>query len=135
MEVTARYRHGVSFEIAARGHRLICDQPEDNKGQDTGVTPPELLLASLAACAGYYAVEYLRTRGLPADGVEARVVAAKALKPARLADFQIEVNVPNVDEAHEQGISRAVKACLIHNTLLNAPRIEAVVRTAVAAGI
>ena len=80
-------------------------------------------------------MEYMRTRGLPADGVEARVVAAKALKPARLADFQIEVNVPNVDEAHEQGISRAVKACLIHNTLLNAPRIEAVVRTAVAAGI
>ena len=131
MEVSARYRNGVAFEIAARGHRLVCDQPRENKGEDAGLTPPELLLASLASCAGYYAVEYLKTRGLPADGLQIRVDATKALKPARLANFLIEVTVPNVDEAHEAGIERAVKVCLIHNTMLNRPSIETIVRTGV----
>jgi len=133
MEVTAKYAGGVAFEVAARGHRMICDQPKDNGGADAGMSPPELLVAALATCAGYYAIQYLITRGLPADGVEVRVVAGKALKPARLADLRIEVTVPAVDERHEAAISRAVKACLIHNTLLNAPVIETVVYTAVGA--
>jgi uncharacterized OsmC-like protein len=132
MEVTAEYTGGVAFEVAARGHRIICDQPRDNSGADGGMSPPELLLSALATCAGYYAVQYLNTRGLPADGVAVRVVAEKALKPARLAEFRIEVNVPAVDERHEAAINRAVKACLIHNTLLNAPAIETVVHTTAA---
>lgn len=133
MEVMARYGGGVAFEVAARGHRIICDQPKDNAGADTGMSPPELLLSALATCAGYYAVQYLSTRGLPADGVEVRVTGGKALKPARLADLRIEVDVPGIDDRHEAAISRAVKACLIHNTLLNAPVIETVVHTAVGA--
>jgi putative redox protein len=130
MEVTAQYRGGVAFEVAARDHRITCDQPKDNSGEDAGMTPPELLLASLATCAGYYAVEYLRTRGLPGDDLGVRVVASKALKPARLEDLRIELTLPELDERHVAGISRAVKACLIHNTLLSAPSIETVVLTA-----
>ena len=61
--------------------------------------------------------------------------AEKALQPARLGQFRIEVIVPGLDARHEAGILRAVKACLIHNTLLHAPSIETVVRTAVEAHV
>jgi hypothetical protein len=37
--------------------------------------------------------------------------------------------VPDLNQAHQDGILRAAKACLIHNTLINAPAIETVVRT------
>ena len=67
MEVSARYLGDTKFEVAARGHRVICDQPIDNGGSDEGMSPPEFLLASLATCAGYYATQYLKTRGLPAE--------------------------------------------------------------------
>jgi hypothetical protein len=43
--------------------------------------------------------------------------------------------VPELDPRHEEGILRAVKACLIHNTLLHAPAIETVVRTSAAAHV
>ena len=62
-------------------------------------------------------------RSLPTDGLEVRVSAEKALGPARLASFQIEVTIPEIEERHREGVLRAVKACLIHNTLLNAPVI------------
>jgi putative redox protein len=124
MEVTVQHLEGVKFEAVARGHRVICDQPADNGGADTGMTPPEFLLASLATCAGFYAVQYLKTRSLPVEGVEVKVIAEKALKPARVGSFRIEVKTPPLDEQHEAGVMRAVKACLIHNTLLHAPAIE-----------
>ena len=130
MEVTASYLGGSKFEVAARGHRVICDQPLDNGGSDEGMSPPEFLLASLATCAAYYAVQYLQTRKLPAADLQVRVSAEKALQPARLASFQIEVAAPGLDERHQAGILRAVKACLIHNTLLGGPSIEIVVNAA-----
>jgi putative redox protein len=133
MEVSARYLEGAKFEIDARGHRLICDQPFDNGGSDEGMSPPEFLLASLATCAAYYATQYLKARGLPADGVNVKVSAEKAVQPARLAAFRIEVEAPVLedrqhddrdDDRHRAGLLRAVKACLIHNTLLSSPSIE-----------
>jgi putative redox protein len=124
MEVNAQHLGNSKFEVSARGHRLICDQPPDNGGSDAGMSPPEFLLASLATCAGYYAAEYLKTRSLPAGDLHVRVVAEKAQNPARLNSFRIEVTVPGLEERHQIGISRAVKSCLVHNTLLHAPKIE-----------
>jgi uncharacterized OsmC-like protein len=127
MEITVQHLGDVKFEASTRGHRVICDQPPTNGGADQGMTPPEFLLVSLGTCAGFYAAQYLKTRSLPSQGLEIKVSAEKAMQPARLGQFRIEVIVPGLDPAHEAGILRAVKACLVHNTLVNAPAIETVV--------
>lgn len=132
MEVTAGFLSGVKFEVIARGHRIICDQPVENGGSDTGMTPPEFLLAALATCAGYYAAQYLQARQLSAGELKVRVIAEKAQQPARLAAFRIEVTAPGLDDRHQAGIVRAAKACLIHNTLLGQPTIEVSVHSATA---
>jgi len=123
MEVTAEYAGGSRFEVDARGHRVVCDQPAENGGMDAGLTPPEFLLASLATCAGYYAAQYLNTRKLPTGGLRIKVAAEKAPAPARLAKFTIAVHLADLDARHEAGLLRAVKACLVHNTLVSHPEI------------
>ena len=132
MEVEILHLGEVKFEAIARGHRVICDQPAGNGGLDSGMTPPEYLLVSLGTCAGFYAAQYLKTRSLPADGLRIKVTAEKATQPARLGRFQIEVTAPDLDPQHHAGILRAVKACLIHNTLLHAPAIDIVLNAPVA---
>ncbi len=127
MQATVRYLDGVRFEAEARGHTVLCDQPLESKGADTGMSPPEFMLTSLGTCAAYYALQYLKARSLAAEGLAVRVTAEKAQGPARLASFQIEITVPGLDdERHREGVLRAAKTCLIHNTLLNAPQIEIV---------
>jgi putative redox protein len=130
MELIVKHLENVKFAVQARGHEVVCDQPLDNAGSDAGMSPPEFLLASLGTCAGFYAAQYLRTRSLPTEGLEVRVSAEKALGPARLASFQIEVTVPEIEERHKDGVLRAVKSCLIHNTLLNRPVIGIAVNAA-----
>ena len=130
MEITVKHLGNVAFEATARGHRVVCDQPPSNGGADSGMTPPEFLLVSLGTCAGFYAAEYLRARSLPTVGLEVKVAAEKAQQPARLGSFRIEVTTPPIEARHEAGVLRAVRACLIHNTLLNAPAIETVVHSA-----
>jgi putative redox protein len=127
MHSDTRYLNGKKFETIVGGHRIITDQPVAGGGTDAGPTPPELLLASLGSCAGHYAVEYLQARSLDTRDLEIRVSAAKGTAPARLASFVVEVNVPGIEERHQQGLFRAVKTCLIHNTLLAGPALEVVV--------
>ena len=125
MEVIVDYLGAVQFEVKAREHTIACDQPEANGGFNEGMTPPELLLASLGTCAGYYAAEYLKTRRLSGDGMRIRVTAEKAKNPARLSSFRIEVRLAaELEQRHHEGLLRAIHSCLIHNTLLNPPRIE-----------
>ena len=124
MEVTVKHLDRVKFSVQARSHTVICDQPTENNGEDAGMTPPEFLLASLATCAAYYAVEYLRTRKLAESGVEVTVTSEKLKQPARLGNFRIHVACPvALTEEQLQGITRSVHACLVHNTLLSVPEI------------
>jgi len=125
MEVKVKQIDRFKFSVQARAHSVICDQPLDNGGEDGGMTPPELMLASLGACAEFYAVQYLRTRKLDDRGVEVQVTAEKLMQPARLGDFRIHVTCPAALSPEQiQGLQRSVHHCLIHNTLLSVPSVK-----------
>ena len=124
MQVHVTQSQDVRFEIRTRTHTIISDQPVENGGADTGMTPPELLLASLGSCAAYYALQYLKTRSLADSGVEVTVTADKLKQPARVGDFRIDVVCPvPLTEDQQQGMMRSVHQCLVHNTLLSTPEI------------
>lgn len=125
MEVNVKLLGDVKFEIGARSHTVMSDQPQENGGQDEGMTPPELFLASLGSCAAFYAVQYLKTRNLADTGVEVSVTAEKLKSPMRLGDFHIRVVCPvPLTEEQTEGLMRSVHHCLIHNTLLSPPNIK-----------
>jgi uncharacterized OsmC-like protein len=125
MEVKVSHVDGVRFAVQARSHTVTSDQPLENGGEDTGMTPPEFLLASLGSCAAYYAAEYLRTRNLAQTGVEVSVNAEKLMKPARLGNFRVHVLSPvELTSEHSAGLVRAIERCLVSNTLLSPSEIK-----------
>lgn len=53
VRVTAHQTESMRMDVEARHHRVIIDQPSAaGGGRDTGPTPLEYLLASLAGCLG-----------------------------------------------------------------------------------
>ena len=134
LEVSVEHLGAVQFEIKARGHSIVCDQPAENGGFDEGMTPPELMLASLGSCAAFYAVDYLKRQKLAVEGIKVQVTAAKAKNPARLDSFKIEVDVPaGLTEEQVKGMEEAVHRCLIHNTLMHPPAIALEIKAATVA--
>ena len=135
MEITVEHLGSVQFEIRAGNHSIISDQPTSDGGFDEGMTPPELLLASLGSCAGYYAAQYLRKNKLATEGTRVRVTCEKVKDPlARMTNFVIEVDAPvELSDAQRKGVEDAVEHCLVHNTLLHSPKIELKVAGAIAA--
>jgi uncharacterized OsmC-like protein len=115
----------MQFEIKTRTHSIVSDQPAENGGFDEGMTPPELLLASLGSCAGYYAAQYMRKMKLATEGTRIHVTCDKVKNPvARMDNFVIQIDSP-VDLTKEQrkGVEDAVEHCLVHNTLVHPPKI------------
>jgi uncharacterized OsmC-like protein len=134
MEVRVRQVDGVKFSVQSRSHTVLCDQPAENGGQDSGMTPPEFLLASLGSCAAFYAVQYLKARKLALGGVEVSVTAEKLKQPARVGNFRVQVTCPvPLTADQEAGLMRSVESCLIHNTLLSPPEMRIELTTSEAA--
>jgi uncharacterized OsmC-like protein len=125
MDITVEHLGAVQFEIKTRTHSIVSDQPAENGGFDEGMTPPELLLASLGSCAGYYAAQYMRKMKLATEGTRIHVTCDKVKNPvARMDNFVIQIDSP-VDLTKEQrkGVEDAVEHCLVHNTLVHPPKI------------
>jgi len=124
MEVKVTTLDHLKFSVQARSHTIVCDQPAKNGGEDSGMTPPELMLASLGSCAAFYAVQYLKTRNLAMTGVEASVTADKLTQPTRLGNFRVHVTCPAaLTEDQNKGLMRSVHQCLIRNTMVSQPEI------------
>src|SRR5580700_7110316 len=113
MEVRIRHGRDHQSEAFARFHRIVCDQPFNEGGSDTGMTPPELMLSALGCCAVHYATEYLRTRHLPFDSTALRISAVKGGQPARLTEIEIEVDAPALGVRARDGLMKAIDACLL----------------------
>ena len=125
MEVRITHLDQVKFAIHSRSNSILCDQPAENGGTDSGMTPPELLLASLGSCAAFYAMQYLRARNLADTGVEVTVTAEKLKQPARVGNFRVHVVCPvSLTDDQTEGLMRSVHHCMVHNTLLAPPEIE-----------
>jgi putative redox protein len=136
MEVHITQIEEARFSVQARNHTIVCDQPAENGGADAGMTPPELLLAALGACAAFYAAEYLRTRTLANSGVTASVTAEKLKGPTRVGNFHIRIDCPvSLTAEQHEGLMRSVEHCLVKNTLLNPPQIEVSLEVPCSAGV
>jgi putative redox protein len=117
----------VGSRVVVGGHELVFDQPSAVPGgEDRGPSPLDVMVASVGACAHYFAAAYLHGRGLSTDGLAVEVAADKERVPvSRIGRLAMTVRVPaGLDERQRAGIERAIKACPAYGTLLHPPSVE-----------
>lgn len=124
--VAVRHIAGDAYTISVRGHSVLVDQPPGDGGQDTGATPTELLVASLASCVAFYAGRYLLRHGLDRAGLAVTASFTMADdRPARVRDVRLRITVPSGIPAQRRGPLLAVAShCTVHNTLRQQPEVR-----------
>ena len=130
MSLIVKYVGGVKFEVTCRSHRVVIDQPESENGTDHGMTPVELLNASLASCAAYYAAQFLRRRIPELTGLEVQSSWSFSEDPHRVGAVHLTIVSPHdLTTAEQNGLLRVVEHCTIENTLKHTPKIRITVET------
>lgn len=134
MILTVKHLKGSKFEILCRSHRIITDQPESEGGTDKGMTPVELLIASIASCTAYFAAIFLERRIQDLTGLEIRSDWEYVEEPHRVGAVELTVVVPHtLTESEERSLRRTLEHCTIKNTLEFVPdvRINVILTNAV----
>lgn len=71
--VTVNLAQGFETQISTRGLTAIADEPLEEGGTNLGLTPKELLLGALGACAAITVKMYAQRKGWALEGVEVKV--------------------------------------------------------------
>jgi putative redox protein len=123
--VHVSYIDGQLHEALTRGHSVLTDQPSSAGGEDAGMTPTELLMASLGSCVAFYAGQYLARHGLNRDGLQVTAEFTMATgRPARVGEVSLTIRVPRgVPPEREAALLAVASHCTVHNTLRQPPDI------------
>lgn len=123
MEIT--FPGGVAVDAHYRGHTIHTDQPVHAGGEDGGPAPFDLFLASIATCAGLYALRFCQQRDLSTAGL--RVTMDLERGEGRIAKLRLAVELPEgFPEKYHAAILRAVDQCAVKRHIVEPPEFEVV---------
>jgi putative redox protein len=113
---------GYEARVTVRGHELTVDEPAEDGGKDTGPTPTELLLASLASCYTLSLRWAAKHRNLPLGDV--RVTANGTYDGLKFSHIRLFVQ-GDLPPGEESGLLRdASRVCYVSNTLAGGVSLE-----------
>ncbi|MCB9844810.1 MAG: OsmC family protein [Phycisphaeraceae bacterium] len=104
----------------ARWHVVQTDEPRDEGGTDTGPTPMELMLLSLASCTAITVKMYADRKGWRLEDVHVSVRRASDGTTLHVAMHA----VGDLDEAQRARLLEIAGKCPVHRMLHDPPKIE-----------
>ena len=92
MKLAVNFQGGTRYEITSGNHRVITDQPAADGGQDTGMSPVELFVGSVASCVGYFVGRFCARHDIPLEGLKVEAEWALAESPHRVGAIELALS-------------------------------------------
>ena len=118
---TRKYRTEIT---SGSGNILISDEPQEIGGKNLGMSPFELLAASLASCTLITLRMYIDRKEWDVSDLTIWVDFEKN-EQHTVSLFKTKIQITgNVDDAQKQRILKIANSCPVHKTLVNTIEIE-----------
>jgi len=123
MEMTVKFPGGKKVDVDYGGFTIRTDQPKEDGGEGSAPSPFELFIASIAACAGYYALNFCLTRNLATDGMGISLKAERASDGKMIREIIIDVRPPKgFPKEYVPALQRSVESCTVKKHIQNPPQ-------------
>ena len=131
--ITAALAGGTGVTLSNGRHTWSADEPADEGGTDSGPTPYEMLLGSLAACTAITLSLYASHKGIELESVEAAYEFDR-VHAEDCEDCEEETTgfidrigssvriTGSFDESQMERLTQIVSRCPVHKTLENRVR-------------
>lgn len=105
---------------------IFTDAPVDNNGKGSSFSPTDLVATAYTSCMITIMGIYCQQHEIPFLFAEASVTKIMAANPRRIGKIEIKMDLRNNgwDEATQEKVIRAGKACPVAKTLENNIEIE-----------
>ena len=125
MDIAVTFPGGKRVDANFSGFTVRTDQPPEFGGDASEAAPYELFLASMATCAGIYALGFCQARKLPTEGLA--LTQHVELNPETHLPTKISLSLQlpeGFPETHRAAIVRAVENCKVKKTIAAQPPFE-----------
>lgn len=125
MQITISLLENQKLEAHFDNHTILCDQPINNKGEDSAPSPFDYFLASTALCAGFFVKAYCSSRNISTEGIKIVQNNIKDSENKYKYTFDIKVFVPESFSIKDrEGILRSVEGCSVKKAIQQIPEFN-----------
>jgi ribosomal protein S12 methylthiotransferase accessory factor len=122
MSMEVRFPGGLKVGAVYRGQTIATDQPEPAGGEGSAPAPFDLFLASIATCAGFYALAFCQQRDLSTAGLAVTMETVRDPELRRITKIDLHLTLPEgFPEKYRQAIVRAVDQCAVKRHIVDPP--------------
>lgn len=124
-EIEVCFPKNLRVEAKVGGFVIATDQPEKAGGDGSAPTPFTLFAASLATCAGFFAVKFCRTRSIDTEGMKLNMVYDWDKEKKRYPRMTLQLTLPEgFPDKYREAILRAMDQCVVKEHIHNPPDFE-----------
>lgn len=124
-EINVSFGQGLQIQASVDKWEILTDQPVKDGGEDSAANPFQLFLASLATCAGYYALAFCKKRKINTHGLGLKILYTWDKKERRITRMDFEIKLPeDFPEKYHAALIRAVDACTVKKHLTQPPDMK-----------
>lgn len=125
MEIAVSLREGKKVSAKIKEFDVETDQSKRAGGEGSAPAPFDLFLASIATCAGFYVLDFCRTRKISTDDVGLVMRTRRDDEIKMIDKISLEVQLPaDFPEKYKPAIVRAVNLCSVKKHIVQAPEFE-----------
>jgi len=124
-EITVSFPGNLKVDAHVNEFVISTDQPEKSGGDGSAPAPFQLFTASIATCAGYFAVKFCKARNIETTGMSLVLKYEWDKEQKRYPKMAIELKLPEAfPEKYRKAIVRAMDQCVVKQHILQAPEFE-----------
>ncbi|MFO7460462.1 MAG: OsmC family protein [Desulfatiglandales bacterium] len=113
---------GKRVDAAIGGMMIRTDQTVENGGTGTAPEPLQLFLASIATCAGIYALEFCQARQIPSENMALSMSCEFDEKKQFIQRLHIDLKVPpDFPERYKKAVIRVMDLCSVKKHIMKPP--------------
>lgn len=104
---------------------IDTDQPEKSGGDNSAPSPFTLFTASLATCAGYFALKFCRSRKIDTKGMKLTMKYTWDNELKKYPQMDLDLKLPpGFPDKYRDAIIRAMDQCVVKKHILDPPEIQ-----------
>jgi ribosomal protein S12 methylthiotransferase accessory factor len=124
-EIEVSFPGGKRVDAQIGSFLIKTDQPVKAGGEGSAPAPFDLFLASMASCAGIFALGFCQTRSIPTEGLGLRMVCSWDQVRKLYTQVEFKLTLPTAfPEQHRESIVRAINLCTVKRHLMEAPEFN-----------
>ncbi|UCC40393.1 MAG: OsmC family protein [Candidatus Aminicenantes bacterium] len=128
-EIKVTFPGGLRVNAEYKGRTIETDQPVYQGGEGSAPAPFDLFLASLATCAGFYAVAFCQKRGISTENASLVMKTERNPENKRIEKISFEIQLPaEFPEKYKSAVIKAVDTCSVKVHIQNPPQFETEVK-------